>query len=283
MATKCRVLQSGVCAITWGYNGRDHKGIDLTDVNSQGTHILGWIVAHSDGTVVDLRTNCKGYEGNGSYGNYVKIKHDDGYYTLYAHMAYNTIKVSKGQRVKRAQVLGYMGATGYAPNGGHLHWEVRNTSDVRIDPTPYLDKDLPSYNPDYTGTITYQAYTNKWLGEVSKCDNTPNGYAGIYKQPITAFRCKPQYGEIIYEAHELGGNWLGAVNSKDYSSGTYNSYAGILGKKIDGIRIKSTKGYVDYRVHTIEDGWLEWARGFGDSGNLFAGIYGHTIDGIQMK
>ena len=136
---------------------------------------------------------------------------------------------------------------------------------------------------DYTGTITYQAYTNKWLEEVKKCDNTPNGYAGIYKQPITAFRCKPQYGEIIYEAHELGGKWLGAVNSKNYSDGSYNSYAGILGKKIDGIRIKSTKGYVDYRVHTIEDGWLDWARGFGDSGNSYAGIYGHTIDGIQMK
>lgn len=137
--------------------------------------------------------------------------------------------------------------------------------------------------PNYTGTITYQAYTNKWLGEVKKCDNTANGYAGIYGKPITAFKCKPQYGEIIYEAHELKGKWLGAVNSKDYAKGGYNSYAGILGKKIDGIRIKSTKGYVDYRVHTIEDGWLEWARGFGDKGNQFAGIYGHTIDGIQMK
>ena len=137
--------------------------------------------------------------------------------------------------------------------------------------------------PNYTGTITYQAYTNKWLGEVKKCDNTANGYAGIYGKPITAFRCKPQYGEIIYEAHELKGKWLGAVNSKNYSNGSYNSYAGILGKKIDGIRIKSTRGYVDYRVHTIEDGWLEWARGFGDKGNQFAGIYGHTIDGIQMK
>lgn len=138
-------------------------------------------------------------------------------------------------------------------------------------------------NVNYTGIITYQVYTNRWLSEIKKCDNTYYGYAGIYKQPITAFRCKPQYGEIIYEAHELNGKWLGAVNSKNYSSGGYNSYAGILGRKIDGIRIKSTKGYVDYRVHTIEDGWLEWAKGFGDKGNEFAGIYGHTIDGIQMK
>ncbi len=136
---------------------------------------------------------------------------------------------------------------------------------------------------DYTGVITYQAYAENWQPEVRKCDNTANGYAGIYGVPLTGFRCKPQYGDITYEAHLLGGNWIGAVNSKDYSKKNNNSYAGIYGKRLDGIRIKSSKGYVDYRVHTIEDGWLPWARGFGNSGNLYAGIYGHTIDGIQMK
>lgn len=141
-------------------------------------------------------------------------------------------------------------------------------------------------NQECTGTITYQAYTDKWLPEVNKCDNTDDGFAGIGTQAISGFRCKPQYGELIYEAHLLGGNWLGAVNSKDYVKNDLkkiSSYAGVYGHAIDGIRIKSTKGYVDYRVKTKEDGWLPWARGFGDSGNKFAGIYGHTIIGIQMK
>ena len=143
-------------------------------------------------------------------------------------------------------------------------------------------KPLPSV--DYTGVITYQAYCNgKWQLPVNKCDNTSDGYAGIYGKSISGFRCKPKYGEIIYEAHQLGGKWLGAVNSKDYSSGKSNSYAGIYNKPIDGIRIKSTKGYVDYRVHIKGGRWLDWARGFGDSGNLYAGIYGKEIDGIQMK
>lgn len=279
MSLKCRVLKSGYCEITQSYKKGYHDGIDLVN---QG-YTLGYVVAHSSGIVVSCRRDYKTQDKTGdSYGNYVKIKHDDGYYTLYAHLAYNTVTVKTSDRVSRGQVIGYMGATGRA-TAGHLHWEVRNKNDVRIDPRPYLDKDLPSNAIDYTGIITYQAYTNKWLPEVRKCDNTNEGYAGIYNEPITAFRCKSQYGEIIYEAHELNGKWLGAVNSKDYSNGSYNSYAGILGKKIDGIRIKSTKGYADYRVHTIEDGWLEWARGFGDSGNQFAGIYGHTIDGIQMK
>lgn len=144
----------------------------------------------------------------------------------------------------------------------------------------------PTPEPDYTGVITYQAYAGKWLPEVKKCDNTANGYAGIYGRPISGFRCIPENGDIIYEAHIKGGNWLGAVNSKDYKKNDKsnpNSYAGLYGQKIDGIRIKSTKGYVDYRVHTIEDGWLPWARGFGENGNEYGGIYGHTIDGIQMK
>lgn len=147
------------------------------------------------------------------------------------------------------------------------------------DPTPA--------DPDYTGVIKYQAYTNEWLPEVKKCDNTADGYAGIYKKTISGFRCKPEYGDIIYEAHLKGGNWLGAVNSKDYAkndTSNPNSYAGIYGKAIDGIRIKSTKGHVDYRVHTLEDGWLAWVNSKTETGTeSYAGIFGHTIDGIQMK
>ena len=143
---KCRVLESGMCIITQGYKKGVHDGVDLVNTNSKGEHILGWEVAHSDGVVVATRNNCTGFE-KGSYGNYVKLKHNDGYYTLYAHMAYKTVKVKVGDKVKKGQVLGYMGNTGYS-FGGHLHFEVRDTSDVRIDPTPYLDKDLPDNKQD---------------------------------------------------------------------------------------------------------------------------------------
>ena len=134
---KCRVLESGICEITQEYKGAQHGGIDIVNKG----YTLGNIVAHTEGQVVEVRNNCTGFENGGSYGNYVKIKHDNGYYTLYAHMAYNTVKVSKGQRVNKGQVLGYMGATGTA-YGGHLHFEVRNENNIRINPTEYLEKDL---------------------------------------------------------------------------------------------------------------------------------------------
>ena len=128
-----------------------------------------------------------------------------------------------------------------------------------------------------TGIITYQAFTDKWYPEVRSCED----YAGVFGETITGFRCKPQFGEIIYEAHLLGGDWIGAVSSNEYANGTPNDYAGIYKRPIDGIRIKSSQGWVKYRVHIKGGDWLDWAEGFGDSGNEYAGIYGQEIDGIQ--
>lgn len=147
-----------------------------------------------------------------------------------------------------------------------------------------INNETPS--EDCTGVITYQAYTTYWLPEVHKFDNTDDGYAGIGKEPITGFRCKPQYGELIYEAHINGKkreDWLPKVNSKDYSTGGDNSYAGIYGEPIDCIRIKTTRGWAKYRVQTIEDNWLPWVDSRTETGTeSYAGIYGHTIIGIQM-
>lgn len=274
------VLKNGYEYITSKYGNRTytingnkvsdfHLGIDLISAR-YGTD---YIVAFDSGKVVYV-----GY--NGGYGNVVYIDHGNGYQTRYAHQQYLSVKV--GDVVNKGDILGFMGATGNV-TGAHLHFEVRFNGNT-VNPYDYVfnGKEFPIAG-DYTGVITYQAYTNRWLTEVYKCDNTDLGYAGIFGESITGFRCKSQYGDIIYEAHELGGDWIGAVNSKDYSSGKDNSFAGILGRPIDGIRIKSSKGYVDYRVHLKNGDWLPWARGFGDSGNEFAGVYGKIIDGIQMK
>lgn len=134
--------------------------------------------------------------------------------------------------------------------------------------------------PDYTGVITYQAYANGWLPEVNKCDNTNEGFAGVGNKAISAFRCKPQYGDIVYQAHILGQGWCDKVSSKNYSDkNNPDSFAGIIGKTIDAIIIKSTKGYVDYRVKTAKRGWLPWVRQDED----YAGNLGEPIIGIQMK
>lgn len=59
----------------------------------------------------------------GSYGNYVRIRHANGYKTAYAHMSRYGRGVKQGRRVKQGQIIGYVGATGRV-TGAHLHYEV---------------------------------------------------------------------------------------------------------------------------------------------------------------
>ena len=140
MSVKVRVIEGGLGEITQGFSSA-HEGMDIVGKG----YTLANITAHSDGEVVEIVKDCNyNTYPNGAriYGNYVKLKHADGYYTLYGHGAYNTVKVSKGDKVKRGQVLFYMGNTGYS-NGGHVHFEVRDKSDRKINPDKYLDADLP--------------------------------------------------------------------------------------------------------------------------------------------
>ncbi len=138
--SNCRVLKSGEYRITQSYHSK-HKAIDLVKYKSE----LDYITAHSDGVVVAYRNNYTTTDKTGnSYGNYVKIKHDNNYYSLYAHMKYKSVTVKTGDRVKAGQVIGYMGNTGHS-FGGHLHFEVYRGNEL-INPTEYLTKELPISN-----------------------------------------------------------------------------------------------------------------------------------------
>lgn len=146
MSAGSRVLKTYANKITQAFKPENNKhlGIDIVGSNNNPNNNSGYldnIVAHSCGTVVAVQTNVTGFK-SGSYGNYVKIKHLNGYYTLYAHLKYGTVKVKVGTQVMQGEVIGYMGNTGNS-YGSHLHFEVRDTNDKKIDPTPYINADLP--------------------------------------------------------------------------------------------------------------------------------------------
>ncbi len=134
-----RILKDKTNQITQKY-GNGHTGIDI--IGKEG---LPEIIAHSDGVVfacVDGKYNDIKTTGVNQYGNYVQIKHANNMYTLYAHLE-KGLKVKKGQQVKKGQVIGREGNSGYSL-GTHLHFEVRNKDNYVIDPTPYIDADLPN-------------------------------------------------------------------------------------------------------------------------------------------
>ncbi|WP_445436228.1 M23 family metallopeptidase [Candidatus Borreliella tachyglossi] len=101
-----------------------HKGIDLA-----GVRIGTAIVAAADGEIVRAS-----YQSTG-YGNFVQIKHKYGLSTLYAHMS--RLNATKGSYVKKGQIIGFLGQTGYS-TGPHLHYEVRIGSQV-VNPDMYLN------------------------------------------------------------------------------------------------------------------------------------------------
>lgn len=105
---------------------RFHAGLDFTA--PQGTPIY----ATANGVA-----KIAGNAGNG-YGNYVVINHGYGYETLYGHMF--RVKVKVGQRLKRGDVIGYVGSTGKS-TGPHCHYEVHKNGQ-RIDPVYFFYNDL---------------------------------------------------------------------------------------------------------------------------------------------
>jgi murein DD-endopeptidase MepM/ murein hydrolase activator NlpD len=89
---------------------RLHSGVDWA--GPVGTPIM----ASGNGTI-----EVAGREGG--YGNYVRIRHANGYKTAYGHMLRFAEGVAKGVKVRQGQIVGYLGNTGLS-TGPHLHYEV---------------------------------------------------------------------------------------------------------------------------------------------------------------
>ncbi len=103
-----------------------HSGMDFS--STMGTEAY----ATGDGEV------CEVEKGHWGYGNMVVIDHGFGYKTCYAHL--QKAAVHKGQKVKRGQLIGFIGNTGKT-TGVHLHYEVRKNN-TPIDPINFFFNDL---------------------------------------------------------------------------------------------------------------------------------------------
>jgi murein DD-endopeptidase MepM/ murein hydrolase activator NlpD len=103
-----------------------HTGLDFTaDVGTE-------IYATGDGVIEAVDSKLAGY------GRHVIIRHGYGFQTLYAHMS--RVNVKPGEKVKRGQIIGYVGNTG-ASTGPHLHYEVIRNGE-KVDPAFYFYSDI---------------------------------------------------------------------------------------------------------------------------------------------
>lgn len=100
------------------YKTKFHNGIDFAA--SIGTPVL----AADEGTIFAVGNN-----GRVQYGKYIVIRHPNGLSTMYAHLSRQSVAV--GDSVKRGDVIGYAGNTGYS-TGPHLHFTVYLSSSVQL-------------------------------------------------------------------------------------------------------------------------------------------------------
>lgn len=128
---------------------KQHSGIDIGGVSEGVTNVI----AVKDGVVVypteGADTNCPSSTSmdscGGGYGNYVVIQHNDGTYSLYAHLYAGSITVSANDSVKQGQVIGKVGSSGNS-TGPHLHFEIRqgsNSSTSAVDPLNFISAENP--------------------------------------------------------------------------------------------------------------------------------------------
>lgn len=103
-----------------------HGGMDFTA--ETGTEVY----ATGDGRVVKRQSDAWGY------GNHIVVNHGHGYTTVYAHLS--RFAVSNGAKVKRGQLIGYVGSTGRS-TGPHLHYEVRRNNNP-LNPAFFYRNDL---------------------------------------------------------------------------------------------------------------------------------------------
>jgi hypothetical protein len=108
---------------------KNHRGIDF------GIPVGSPLTAVTNGVISTMGSDANGY------GNWVEVKHEDGTASRYGHLS--QIGVSRGQKVVAGQVVGKSGGKAGAPGAGnstgpHLHFEILNSSGVKVNPAPYL-------------------------------------------------------------------------------------------------------------------------------------------------
>ncbi len=115
-----------------GHQGTDYVLRSFEQMDS-GVNVL----AAADGEVIYIEDGQFDRETEGDVskklGNYIAIKHPNKYFTYYAHLKKNSLKVGVGDQVKQGQVIAQVGSSGNSTDP-HLHFEVWYDSQYVVDP-----------------------------------------------------------------------------------------------------------------------------------------------------
>ena len=207
---------------TYTYQGQKvsdyHRGIDLVGGSE--------IVAFEDGVVTSVSNKGEQY----GQACYVRLKHNNGWQTLYYHLKSGSVCVKVGESVKKGQKLGIMGATGKA-TGVHLHFQIdKGSSSTAIDPYDYIfnGKELISSNNGSKKTndeLATEVIRGDWGNGQDRKDRLTNaGYNYSEIQAIVNARLKGttnSSSNVSKKYHKVvKGDTLWAISKKYYGDGS---------------------------------------------------------------
>lgn len=203
-----------------------HTGIDLSIGDVE-------VLAAADGTVIACEnTIADGTYIESSYGNYVLIEHENGYATLYSHLA-SDVRFTLGQEVTQGDVVGITNTTG-SSTGKHLHYEIRKSSD---DSTKFTDSGVANAFSFYSEQIDPLEF---YVVEPA------NGNTIEYDELLL----NPALGEQItmQDAYKFVGYVSSGVADEEFL-GMLHSWEGGVGKD----NVKTENGIQYYKIH--DDGY----------------------------
>lgn len=238
--------------ISQGFSS-SHKAIDIVGSGARADDVI----AFSDGTVeIAVNTvtgNRKGSRGTASYGNFVKIRHDNGMKTLYAHMEYGSVSVKTGDRISKGQVIGRMGDSGNA-YGVHLHFEIRGPDDLRINPYSYLfEKDhvneftVNSDNLSNDSILTDSDLNDSSLGDTEDNINLKDSDKTVEKRDDFSLN-------KVLEKNAVDNSK--ALNDSYFSNSGYE-----YGSIVDGLKYIGADSSFDYRTLIAYENGIHNYRG----------------------
>jgi murein DD-endopeptidase MepM/ murein hydrolase activator NlpD len=148
--TYARQWQKNVIPAIWPVNGRLLSGFGkrMDPFSGEGGFHTGVDISAAMGTPVHAAADGIVYSAEvfSGYGKMVVVDHGNGMRTLYAHLS--RYAVVPGQEIRKADIVGYSGATGRVTSP-HLHFEVR-VGGAPVNPYPYLSRSnvLAQVQPD---------------------------------------------------------------------------------------------------------------------------------------
>lgn len=117
----------------------NHQALDIVASTNTPSEIIALDSGIVENVVKNKQDTDHNSKGIDTYGNYVKIKQNNGKSALYAHMKYGSVNVNVGDYVEKGAIIGTMGETGNA-YGKHLHLEVKNENNVNENPIVSLNE-----------------------------------------------------------------------------------------------------------------------------------------------